>query len=82
MMTERTKMRYVTCPTCGKQLFKISGVCNVEVTCPRCKSEVVGIIDEIYVKLFEDRRGNNGRKNGGSKYSTDMEQLRKSRAAV
>jgi 4-hydroxy-3-methylbut-2-en-1-yl diphosphate synthase IspG/GcpE len=25
MMTERVKMRYVSCPSCGKQLFKVAG---------------------------------------------------------
>lgn len=25
MMTERVKMKYVSCPACDKQLFKVSG---------------------------------------------------------
>ena len=32
MMTERVKMRYVSCPSCGKQLFKVAGNCSVEIT--------------------------------------------------
>ena len=31
MMTERVKMRYVSCPSCGKQLFKVAGNCSVEI---------------------------------------------------
>ena len=41
MMTERVKMRYVSCPSCGKQLFKVAGNCSVEITCVRCKKEIV-----------------------------------------
>ena len=49
MMTERVKMRYVSCPSCGKQLFKVAGNCSVEITCVRCKKEIVGVVDEIYI---------------------------------
>ena len=51
MMTERVKMRYVSCPSCGKQLFKVAGNCSVEITCVRCKKEIVGVVDEIYMEL-------------------------------
>ena len=47
MMTERVKMRYVSCPSCGKQLFKVAGNCSVEITCVRCKKEIVGVVDEM-----------------------------------
>ena len=57
MMTERVKMRYVSCPSCGKQLFKVAGNCSVEITCVRCKKEIVGVVDEIYMKIFENCRG-------------------------
>ena len=30
-MTERVKMKYVSCLACGKQLFKVSGNCSVEM---------------------------------------------------
>ena len=54
MMNEKIKMRYVSCPSCGKQLLKVAGNCSVEITCTRCRKEIVGIVDEIYMKLFEN----------------------------
>ena len=42
MMTERVKMRYVSCPVCGKQLFKVSGNCSVEINCSRCRKNNKG----------------------------------------
>ena len=80
MMTERVKMRYVSCPSCGKQLFKVAGNCSVEITCVRCKKEIVGVVDEIYMKIFEnDREKEPGRKTD-SRYSTDMTALRQKKA--
>lgn len=29
MMNEVIKMRYVSCPSCGKQLLKVAGNCSV-----------------------------------------------------
>ena len=52
-MTERVKMKYVSCPACGKQLLKVSGNCSVEITCSRCRKEIVGVVDEIYMRIFE-----------------------------
>lgn len=76
MMTERVKMRYVSCPSCGKQLFKVAGNCSVEITCVRCKKEIVGVVDEIYMKIFENCRGKEHDQEKASRYSTDMEALR------
>ena len=56
MMNEVIKMRYVSCPSCGKQLLKVAGNCSVEITCTRCRKEIVGIVDEIYMKIFENDR--------------------------
>lgn len=66
----------------GKTLFKVSGDCSVEIACPRYKSEVVGVIDQIYMKIFEDCRGDKLNKNGNSWYSTDMELLRKQKQII
>mgnify|MGYP004567614415 CR=1 FL=1 len=46
MMNEKIKMRYVSCPSCGKQLLKVAGNCSVEITCTRCRKEIVGIVDD------------------------------------
>ena len=51
MMTERVKMRYVSCPSCGKQLFKVAGNCSVEITCVRCKKEIVGAVSYTHLTL-------------------------------
>ncbi len=80
MMNEVIKMRYVSCPSCGKQLLKVAGNCSVEITCTRCRKEIVGIVDEIYMKIFEnDREKEPGRKTD-SRYSTDMTALRQKKA--
>lgn len=80
MMNEVIKMRYVSCPSCGKQLLKVAGNCSVEITCTRCRKEIVGIVDEIYMKIFEnDREKVLGRKTD-SRYSTDMTALRQKKA--
>lgn len=83
MMTERVKMRYVSCPVCGKQLFKVSGNCSVEINCSRCKKEIVGVVDEVYMRIFENCRGKKpGQEAGASRCSTDMEALRKQKQAM
>ena len=74
MMKEVIKMKYVSCPSCGKQLLKVAG------NCTRCRKEIVGIVDEIYMKIFEnDREKEPGRKTD-SRYSTDMTALRQKKA--
>ena len=55
-MEKEIKMRYVSCPSCGKQLLKVAGNCSVEITCMRCKKEIIGIVDEVYVKMAENYR--------------------------
>lgn len=82
MMTESVKMRYVSCPSCGKQLFKVVGNCSVEITCVRCKKEIVGVVDEIYMKIFENCRGKEHDQEKASRYSTDMEALRQRKRAM
>lgn len=82
MMTERVKMKYVSCPACGKQLFKVSGNCSVEITCSRCRKDIVGVVDEIYMKIFENCRENESGREGASKYSTDIEALKKQKKAM
>ena len=82
MMNEKIKMRYVSCPSCGKQLLKVAGNCSVEITCTRCRKEIVGIVDEIYMKLFENYRDKEEGKNIDSMYSTDMMTLRQRKKAI
>ena len=61
MMTERVKMRYVSCPSCGKQLFKVAGNCSVEITCVRCKKEIVGVVGFLdlahFSRVFKKQEG-------------------------
>lgn len=55
MMKERTNnMKYVSCPSCGRPLFKVTGKCSVEITCSRCRKEIFGEVNEIYMKIFEN----------------------------
>lgn len=81
-MTERVKMKYVSCPVCGKQLFRVAGNCSVEITCSRCHKEIVGVVDEVYMRIFENCRGKGSDQGGISKCSTDMEALRKHKKAI
>ena len=76
MMTERVKMRYVSCPSCGKQLFKVAGNCSVEITCVRCKKEIVGVVDEIYMKIFENCRGKEPDQEKASRFVRNAGRLR------
>lgn len=82
MMTERVRMKYVSCPACGKQLFKVAGNCSVEITCSRCKKDIVGVVDEIYMKIFENCREKEPGREGASRFSTDVEALKKQKKAV
>lgn len=82
MMTERVKMKYVNCPACDKQLFKVSGNCSVELTCSRCRKEIVGVVDEVYMRIFENCRGKKPGQEVSSRCSTDMEALRKQKRAM
>ena len=55
MMKERiNNMKYVSCPSCGRPLFKVTGKCSVEITCSRCRKEIFGEVNEIYMKIFEN----------------------------
>ena len=82
MMNEKIKMRYVSCPSCGKQLLKVAGNCSVEITCTRCRKVIVGIVDEIYMKLFENYREKEPGKKTDSMYSTDMMAFRQQKKAM
>lgn len=52
-------MRYVSCPACGKLLFKVSGRCKVEAICKKCRKKIVGVIDERHVHVFEENQEKN-----------------------
>lgn len=57
MMVDRKENRYVSCPVCGKILFKGNGQCTIEVTCKRCNREIVALLDDERVMVLENRRG-------------------------
>jgi len=65
MMTDRRVSRYVSCPVCGKVLFKGYGNCNIEVTCTTCKRDIVALIDDEKVMVLENRRGSRKDANPG-----------------
>ena len=56
-MIERKDKRYVSCPVCGRHLMKCQGQCNIEVTCSKCNSDIVVVVDEERVMVLENRRG-------------------------
>ena len=62
MMTERVKMRYVSCPVCGRHLMKCQGQCSIDITCGKCNREIVVLVDEERVMVLENRR-ESGRNN-------------------
>lgn len=51
--TEPIKMKYVACPCCGSPLFRVSGNCNVDISCPNCNKTIICDIDDIYISIFE-----------------------------
>jgi len=57
MMLNRKENRYVSCPACGKVLFRGNGQCTVELTCTRCNKEIVALLDNDRVMVLENRRG-------------------------
>ncbi len=60
MMTEnRKEKRFISCPVCGRILLKSQGICNLEVNCGKCNSEIVVLVDEEKMIVLENRRGNN-----------------------
>ena len=61
-MTERVKMRYVSCPVCGRHLMKCQGQCSIDITCGKCNREIVVLVDEERVMVLENRR-ESGRNN-------------------
>ena len=46
------------------------------------KKEIVGVVDEIYMKIFENCRGKEPDQEKASRYSTDMEALRQRKRAI
>ena len=56
-MIGRKDKRYVSCPVCGRHLMKCQGQCNIEVTCSKCKRDIVVLVDEERVMVLENRRG-------------------------
>ena len=55
-MIERKDKRYVSCPVCGRLLMKCDGQCSVEITCVKCGSDIVAVVDNNRVMVLENRR--------------------------
>lgn len=55
---ERKIKRFISCPVCGRILMKCQGVCDLEIICGKCNSEMVVIVDVESVMMLENRRGN------------------------
>ena len=81
MMNERNR-KYVNCPYCGRQLFKVAGKCSVEITCGRCKKELIWVWDGIYMRISEKNHDENSDDPEEEEYLTDMQVLRSQRRAI
>ncbi|WP_035040695.1 hypothetical protein [Catonella morbi] len=55
-MIERKDKRYVSCPVCGRLLMKCDGQCSIDITCGKCGSDIVVVIDNNRVMVLENRR--------------------------
>ena len=58
MTNSRKDKRFISCPVCGRILMKCQGVCDLEIICGKCNSEMVVIVDVESVMMLENRRGN------------------------
>lgn len=56
MLDSRECKIFVNCLVCGRILMKCQGKCNLEITCGKCNSDIVAIVDKERVKVFENRR--------------------------
>jgi phage FluMu protein Com len=59
MTNSRKDKRFISCPVCGRILMKCQGVCDLEITCGKCNSEIVALVDEERVMVLENRRDSN-----------------------
>ena len=50
---DRSKKNYVSCPFCGKQLFKGRIVEGMEIQCPKCKSGLLVYCTDSMVQVKE-----------------------------
>ena len=55
-MMERIERRYVSCPVCGRILMKCQGNCSIEITCGKCGSDILAIVDEEKISVLENRK--------------------------
>lgn len=56
MMSDREVERYVSCPVCGRVIMKCQGTCKIEVTCPKCSSEIFASMDKEKLMIWENRK--------------------------
>ena len=55
-MMERVERRFVSCPVCGRILMKCQGNCSIEITCGKCSSDIMVMVDEERVSVQEYRK--------------------------
>ena len=56
MANSRKDKRFISCPVCGRILMKCQGVCDLEITCGKCNSEIVALVDEERVMVLENHQ--------------------------
>lgn len=64
MMSDREVERYVSCPVCGRVIMKCQGTCKIEVTCPKCNSEIIASMDKEKLMIWENRKEKQGGRAG------------------
>ena len=57
-MIEKSEMRYVSCPVCGRVLMKCQGMCNIEITCNKCGKEILVSVENEKVMVSERPQDN------------------------
>ena len=55
-MMESIERRYVSCPVCGRILMKCQGNCSIEITCGKCSSDILAIVDDEKISVLENRK--------------------------
>ena len=81
MMNESNR-KYANCPYCGRQLFKAVGKCSVEITCGRCKKELVWAWDGIFMRISEKSHDEDYDDPDGDRYSAERSTLHSQRKAI
>lgn len=62
MTNSRKDKRFISCPVCGRILMKCQGVCDLEITCGKCNSEIVVLVDAESGILLKVQSNHNDKK--------------------